>query len=127
MKRALLSFLSLLFITSITLAQNSSDEQLNNHPFRFIRHEGNRDIMVVDESGNPQVDGPSYALETMAKDSLEATKYSQEVSHILFNNKRQEENFLEVSKGKQDELNQVVNQFKSTIEVSLKELETLME
>uniref|UniRef100_UPI0025CF6F84 WD40/YVTN/BNR-like repeat-containing protein n=1 Tax=Algoriphagus sp. TaxID=1872435 RepID=UPI0025CF6F84 len=55
MKRALLSFLALLLITSITIAQNSLDEQLNNHQFRFIGPEGNRAIAVIGVPGNPQV------------------------------------------------------------------------
>ncbi|EAZ80393.1 VPS10 domain-containing protein [Algoriphagus machipongonensis] len=55
MKRTLLSFLTLLILTSITLAQTSLDEQLNNHQFRFIGPEGNRAIAVIGEPGNPQV------------------------------------------------------------------------
>lgn len=55
MKRTLLLFLSLLLITSINFAQNSLDEQLNNHQFRFIGPEGNRTIAVIGEPGNPQV------------------------------------------------------------------------
>lgn len=55
MKRALLSFFTLLFINTISLAQNSLDEQLNRHQFRFIGPEGNRTIAVIGEPGNPQV------------------------------------------------------------------------
>ncbi|WP_373397539.1 hypothetical protein V8V91_23785 [Algoriphagus halophilus] len=55
MSKALLSFLSLLLISTITLAQSSLDEQLNNHQFRFIGPEGNRAIAVIGEPGNPQV------------------------------------------------------------------------
>ncbi len=55
MKKSLLSFLSILFFTTLTLAQSSLDEQLNNHQFRFIGPEGNRAIAVIGVPGDPQV------------------------------------------------------------------------
>ncbi len=68
---------------------------------------------------------PSYTLEAKAEDLLNATEYSKEVSLILFNSMKQEAFFLEAFNGKQDVLKNAVYQFKSTVEVSLNELETV--